>query len=300
MSHRGRGMDHPLYPYSAMPDRPPLHWPGGARVMANIVLYFEHWELNPPTGALRDARTRDPITDLFPAYRMYTWREYGNRVGVFRILDLLDRLKLPVTVAANGGACLRYPQLLRAFLDRGYEIAAHGGHASRMISSLMSEADERALIADAIDTVERAAGRRPIGWIGQDYGESTRTPGLVAEAGLQYLMDWPNDDQPYWMTVGDGLVSIPIQVEWEDTHALYNRKILPGRYPDLVNEAMDVLWDEGAQSGRYFGLHIHPWMMGKPHCFLHLQTALERLAARDGVAWSTAGEINAWMRAGTT
>jgi peptidoglycan/xylan/chitin deacetylase (PgdA/CDA1 family) len=291
-------MDHALYPYSAMPTRPALYWPGQARVAANVVLYFEHWEIDPPRDALRDPRLDDVVANLRPEFKLQTWREYGNRVGVFRILDLLDRLGLPVTVAANASACLRYPPLLRAFLERGYEIAAHGDYATRMISSRLGEDEERAVIARSLQTVADAVGQAPIGWVGQDYGESTRTPALLAEAGVQYLMDWPNDDQPYPMTVGpNGLISIPIQAEWEDTQALYARKISPRRYPDLVDEALEVLCEEGAVSGRYFGLHIHPWLMGKPHYFVHLRRALERLASRPGVRWCTGADVNAWMRA---
>ena len=292
MSTRRRGMDHDLYPYSSIRSRPTLTWPGKAAVAATVVLYFEYWELDPPQDSLQDPGQRDPIADLFPSYRFYSWREYGNRVGIFRILDLLDRLRLPVTVAANTAACQRYPFLVDEFLRRDYEIAAHGTHATRMINSAMSEAAETNLINEAINTLQRLTGRRPVGWIGQDFGESTRTPYLLAEAGLQYLMDWPNDDQPYLMTVGDRLVSIPIQTEWDEVHALWTRRVPSTRFPDIVHEALSVLRDEGRQSGRYFGLHIHPWLSGKPHRFPYLERALERLVEIEDVWWTTASGVS--------
>ena len=110
---------------------------------------------------------------MFPNYKVHAQYEYGNRVGVVRVLDLLDRHKLPVTVAANAGACEKYPYLVRQFGERGYEFAAHGTFATRMLSSQMSEAEERAAIASSLDTIARTAGTRPRGWIGQDYGELT-------------------------------------------------------------------------------------------------------------------------------
>jgi peptidoglycan/xylan/chitin deacetylase (PgdA/CDA1 family) len=296
MTERRRGMDHDLYPYSPIGTRPALHWPNRAAVAANVVLHFEYWELDPPEGALRDPRCRDPIADLFPAYRVYSWREYGNRAGIFRILALLDRLKLPVTVAANSAACERYPYLVTEFLRRGYEFAAHGTHASRMINAAMSAADERAVIAQALDQLERATGRRPTGWVGQYFGETPRTPHLLAEAGLDYLMDWPNDDQPYAMTVGRGLVSIPIQAEWDEVQALWSKRVLSTRFPKIVGEAMDVLRQEGRQSGRYFGLHIHPWISGKAHRFPYLARALEQLSKVSDVWWATAAEVSRAFR----
>ncbi|MBM3505275.1 MAG: hypothetical protein FJX65_15545 [Alphaproteobacteria bacterium] len=295
-----RGMDHGLYPYTPIGTRPALRWPNGERVAANVVLHFEYTELDPPKGAVRDARQGDPISDLYPAYRPYTWREYGARVGVFRILALLDRLRLPVTVATNTAACERYPALLEEFLERGYEIAAHGTHATRMINSTMSEAEERAVIAESLDTLEGVTGCRPVGWVGQDFGESTHTPYLLAEAGLDYLMDWPNDDQPYLMTLGRPLVSIPIQAEWDDVHMLWSRRVASARYPDLVHEALKTLCEEGQIAGRYFGLHVHPWLSGKAHRFVYFERALERLAATPGVRWASASEVARAYRATVT
>ncbi|MBM3512416.1 MAG: hypothetical protein FJX59_01730 [Alphaproteobacteria bacterium] len=296
MTTRRRGMDHSFYDYSPIRTRPKFEWPRGAAVAANVVLHFEYWELDPPPDSYKDPRYRDPIANLFPQYRIYTWREYGNRVGIFRILDLLDRLRLPVTVAANTAACERFPFLVEEFRKRKYEFAGHGSHATRMITSRMTEAEERAVIAGSLDGLERATGRRPIGWVGQDFGESSRTPHLLAEAGLDYVIDWPNDDLPYAMNLGKPLISIPAQVEWDDVQALWTRKILSPRYVDLVTEAMTTLRAEGETSARYFGLPIHPWLSGKPHQFPYLARALEKLTAVDRVWWTTAGEVAQWCQ----
>ena len=159
----------------------------------------------------------------------------------------------------------------------------------------MTEAEEKAVISESIAAVERAAGRRPTGWLGPEFGESSRTPRLLAEAGLDYVMDWPNDDQPYLMSVGRPLVSIPNPAEWDDVQLLWHRRVAMNRYPDLVAEAMATLHEEGAQSGRIFGLGLHPWLMGMAHRIRYLDQALERLAAFDQVWRATAGEIAGWM-----
>ncbi len=295
-SYRAPGMDHDLYPFSALPDRPPLRWPGGARVAYTVTLYLECWELDPPASAVRDPRFKDPMGDFRPDYRAYTLREYGNRVGIFRVFDALDRLGIRPTVAANAAACDRYPYLVEECLRRGWEFAAHATHATRMVTAKLDEARERELIARSIDAVASATGSRPRGWVAQDFGETMRTPRLLAEAGLDYVADWPNDDQPYRMTTGQGLISIPCQAEWDDVQLLWHRRILSQRYPALVAEALSVLHDEGGSSGRYFGLGLHPWLIGMPHRIRYLNEALDRIAGFDSLWQATLGEVATHMR----
>jgi allantoinase len=157
-----------------------------------------------------------------------------------------------------------------------------------MITSKMSEAEEKAEIAEAIAAIEKAAGVRPKGWQGQDYGESQRTPQLLADAGLDYVIDWPNDDQPYPMKVGKKFVSLPNQPEWDDVQQLWLRRINTTRYPDLVGEAFELLHHEG---GQVFNLSVHPWLMGMPHRIKYLDEALRRIERFGNVWQTTPGEI---------
>ncbi len=293
------GMDHDLYPYSALPTRPRLAWPDGQQLAFWVLLHLEYYELEPPEQALKDPRFQGEYGFYFPEYRPFTQREYGNRIGIFRILELLDRFDLKVTVAANAGAMERYPRLVEACLERGYEIAAHGEYQTRMITSAMAEEEERRTIDATTEIITRATGQRPVGWLGPDSSESTRTPQLLAEAGYDYVMDWPNDDQPYWMTTNPGLVSIPNQMEWDDVLALWLRHIPNPRYPDLVGEAFRGLYDEGATSGRLFGLSLHPWVIGQPHRIRYLEQALEDITGFDRVWQTTAGEISRHFRSQT-
>jgi allantoinase len=282
MTERRPGPDHSLYRHAPLPDRAPLRWPNNARVALVVFLYFETWELDPPHGAVYDKRHDGVIGGLFPNYKTFAQYEYGNRVGIMRVLDLLDRYQLPVTVAANSGACEKYPYLVGEFRARDYELAAHGSFATRMLSSRMSEAEERDAIEAPLDGVARATGTRPRGWIGQDYGESTITPRLLAEAGLRYVVDWGNDDQPYWLQTQPPLLSIPNQAEWDDVQMIWHRKVHPAVWRDTVVEAFARLHQDGA----VFGLHIHPWLLGQPHRIGYLEAAVAKIAAASEV-WRT-------------
>jgi len=297
---QGAGYDHAHFEFSALPRRQPVPWPDGARVAFCVYLYLEYLELDPPKGTVRDPRYGGALGSYFPDYLNYSHREYGNRVGVFRVLDAFDRHGIKATVAANAMLAERYPALIEACRERGFEIAAHGTAASRMITSRMSEAEERATIAHAIEAVEAAAGARPAGWFGQDFSESARTPRLLAEAGLSYVADWPNDDQPYAMNVGKPLIAMPNQAQWDDTQQMAVRRVSPPRWRDVVIEAFDYLHQEASASGSVFTLGVHPWLLGQAHRIRYLDEALARTSQYGEVWQAAAGEVADWYRKRTT
>lgn len=290
-------MDHALYPYAPIDRRPALAWPDGAGIAWFVLLHLEYWEPLPHAGSFRDPRFVGEYGSFEPDLRTFSQREYGNRVGIWRVLEVLDRHGIRATLAANSSACQRYPDIVQAARERGMELVAHGTHATRMITSRMTEAKERAHIAEAIAGIT-ATGAAPKGWLGQDYGESTRTPALLAEAGIDYVMDWPNDDQPYLMQAGGrALVAIPNFYEWDDQQLFLHRRLPTHRYPELVGEAFEVLAGEG---GRVFGIGIHPWLFGMAHRIRYLDDALTRLKAHGATWQTTAGDIAAWFRKART
>lgn len=291
MTIRRQGIDHELYWHSPMRSRPAWHLPGGARIAFCVFVYFEHFELNPPADAYRDPRFEGTLGDLYPNYRAYNQFEYGNRVGIFRVLRALDRHGLVATVAANASACERYPFLVEEFRRRGYEFAAHGYSATRMITSRMSDADQRAEIVRSIETVARTTGQRPRGWVSQDYGESTTTPTHLAEAGLTYVADWGNDDQPYFLRTTPPLVSIPNQADWDDVQMVWHRQITLAVYRDTICEAFDTLYTDAATPSVFFGLHLHPWFIGWPHRIGYIESALERILEKPSLWRTTAGRV---------
>ena len=284
------GMDNPWYDYVPFPKRPRLSWPKNARVAFYVVLHLEYYELQPAEDSLRDTRFVGEFGNYNPDYRTWTQREYGNRTGIFRVLDVLDRYQIKAGVATNAMAAERYPFLIEQCKRRGYEFIAHGTSANRMLSSKMSETEEKAEIATSIAAIEKAAGVKPTGWLGQEYGESQRTPQLLADAGLDYVLDWPNDDQPYPMKVGRKFVSMPNQPEWDDVQQLWLRRINTPRYPDIVADAFELLHREG---GQVFNLSIHPWLMGMAHRIKYLDEALRRIERFGNVWHATPGEVAA-------
>jgi peptidoglycan/xylan/chitin deacetylase (PgdA/CDA1 family) len=158
---------------------------------------------------------------------------------------------------------------------------AHGGFATRRITSRMSEAEERALIAASRETVQAATGEAPVGWCGQDFNESTRTTALLTEAGFHYTTDWPNDDRPYLLS--SGLLALPPQPEWNDLECMWLRRVPPPVWADSVAEAFTYLHNEG---GGVFNLTLHPWITGQAHRIRWLNEALSRVLGKPGV-WRT-------------
>lgn len=287
-----RGPDHALHPYAPQPARPDFLWPDGKRVAAYILLHIEHTEIVPPDGTHRDPRFRGAFFTGSPDWHSYSYRDYGNRIGAWRILDLLDALKLPASVAVNTLAARRHPELVAACAARGFEPVAHGLSASRMVTARMTEAEERAHIEQSRDKL-RGTWPGATGWLGQDHGATPHSTRLLHEAGFAYSLDWANDDEPYLH--GSGLLAMPPPAEWDDVQTLWLRRVPVTRWPGLVRDALDRLLGE-TRGGRVLGLGIHPWMLGAPHRVRYLRASLEDLAARPGLHLATAGALAAHAR----
>lgn len=286
-------MDHTLYDYSALPGRRGLRWAQGPGLAAFAVLFLEHWELTPPAGALRDPRMVGEFGSYTPDYRSWSQREYGLRVGIFRVIDALREAGLRPAIAANAMAVQRLPQLVDSFNDWGCEWIAHGLAATRMMHAGLPLAQQRAHIAESMDVLAAATGRRPQGWLSQDWGTSADTPALLAEAGLGYTLDWTNDDQPYWMHTRPALLSLPLSAEWDDVQCQWLRNLEPREHGALALAAFERLRDECARHDRcaVFALPIHPWLSGMPSRIGALRALLARLRAHTDVHWTTPGAI---------
>jgi allantoinase len=276
---RPPGMDHTLYPYRALPDAPRFAWPGGARIALSVTLMLEARHTVPPEGSSRDPRIISPLGNFSPDWLTWSQHEYGNRVGIFRVLDMLDRFTVTPNVALGAAAAARYPELVDECAQRGACFLAHGTWATERITSRMSLAQERAHIRDSRDAVAAATGRAPQGWAGQDFNESPDTAALLTEAGFAYTTDWSNDDRPYLLN--DTLVSLPAQSEWNDLEAMWLRRISPRAWADGLAEGFAVLHDEG---GAVFHLVLHPWIAGQAHRIRYLGEALSAILGR-GLTW---------------
>ena len=284
---------HGRYAYSALPDRPVYDWPGGRRLAVYVGLNLETFDFGAGLGA--ELAPGGPQPDVLN----YAWRDWGNRVGAWRIRDTLDALAIPASVLVNSRLYRDCPGLIEAFRARGDEIVGHGRTNAERQGTL-DEAAERALIAEATGTIARAEGRAPAGWLGPWISQSRVTPDLLAEAGYRYLLDWCHDDQPTWLaTRGVGgvpgrILAMPYQQELNDIPAIVARKDTGRQFADAVVDAFDEMLEQAQAAPLVLGLALHPYIVGQPHRLRPLRAALRHIAAHRETVWiATAGEIAA-------
>jgi peptidoglycan/xylan/chitin deacetylase (PgdA/CDA1 family) len=291
-------MDHGHYAWSPIVGREPLVWPDRARIAVTFVVSLGHFEADLAPGAFDPPTHRSPLRMMpAPDYPTVTHREYGHRVGIFRLFELFDAHAIRATAAIDALTARGYGRLVAECVRRGWDVIAHGVGQRRAITAEMSEADERAYIRFALDSVARVANAMPRGWLGPEQSESTRTPALLSELGVDYVCDWANDDQPYLIGRADRpLVSLPLMQEVSDVSMHWNRRVTMARWAELVCEAFDTLYDEGRDSGRLFALPLHPWCIGQPFRVKYLEQVLAHIRRHDGVWATTGAEIAAWCR----
>jgi peptidoglycan/xylan/chitin deacetylase (PgdA/CDA1 family) len=289
-------MDNPYYDWSPLPARPALRWPNGARVAVCVIVSLEQAEWLPgPDVAVPPSTVRfGPYPRVLDVHDLSA-HEYGNRVGVFRVLDVLDRHRIRATAAVDGALARGNPYVVERCRERGYEFIAHGLSASRAITEEMGDEAERAYIAASLEAVEAATGTRPRGWLSPDYMESTRTVRLLAGAGVRYVCDWPNDEQPYRMKVPVGeMVALPVTHDADEIVTHRSRGLPMSRWLRIVTESFDRLHRDGAETGRLLVFNVHPYLMGQPFRIRFLDRALAHVLAGDGVWTATASEIVDW------
>lgn len=278
---------HGRYRYSPIEDRPAADWPGGRRLAVYIALNIEVFAFGEGLGA--ELAPGGPQPDVLN----YAWRDYGNRVGVWRLLEEFYRLELPVTVLANSDSYTECPQVMAAFRSRGDEVVAHGRTNSER-QGVLHEEGERALIAETTGVILREEGGRPAGWLGPWISQSRFTPDLLAEAGYDYLLDWCHDDQPVWMATRDGgrILSVPYPQELNDIPAVVARKVEGRAFADMIVDGFDEQLEQASRQPLVFGLALHPYIVGQPHRLRPLRRALDHIAAhRDRIWLCHAGDI---------
>lgn len=299
---RRPGMDHPHYEYSPLRSRPQLRWPSERPVALAVVVLLEHIEAEQPDG-FSAIDTVGPLVRLphpNAIYRFASVREYGNRVGIFRVLEALKRFSIPPTVAIDAMTAERVPSLVQTCRDYGAEFVAHGISLSRPISSVLGPDRERAYVRESVDRLTAALGTRPVGWFGPEYSESESTPSVLDEAGFEYLCDWPNDEQPYHLNTPRRMVSVPTTFALEDANALSVRWVPLDTYVDNAVAAFTQLAVEGRDGGRSMVLVVRPWLIGKAFRIAAFEQLLEAITA-SGQAWaSTTGGIVSAFRGART
>lgn len=291
------------YRYIPLPERRPLVWPGGARLALVVTLNLESWDLARDTDADYHAGGPAIAADILPAripdFPNYTWREYGQRVGVWRLYDLFDEIGVKASCTANAVTFDRHRAMVQAALDRGWEIVAHDWEQGDRLSDHAGfPAREHDVILKTLAKFEAETGRRAQGWLSASQRGTLKTADILVEQGCIFYCDLMNDDQPYLLETPLGpIVSIPYSNELDDNALLARRHHTTDEFRDLLIEEFDVLYAEGEHNGRMMTIGLHPHVAGRAHRVRAIREFLLHAKAREHVWWPSREEIARWYLA---
>src|SRR5258705_3995992 len=257
------------FTYSAINNRPRLTLPGGARLAVWVIVNMEEW--TPLERMPRPGLTRPGGGSPMPDVPNGAWPESGNRVGFWRMLEVIDRLRIPAVLAINGGAIQAYEPIARAALERRWEFIGHGFGQRNM----QKVPDERVDIQKTTAAIAAFTGRRPRGWLGPGLTETWDTPDILAEEGYEYVCDWVLDDQPVPIKTRTGsLVSVPYTQECNDVAMMLIQHHKASEYRDRAIDQFDQFYSDAHDSARVMALFVHPYIMVAVHRLLYFRKSL--------------------------
>ena len=274
---------HGRYEYSNITKRPDYTWPNGARLAVYVAVNIEAFGF----GIGKGVAIAPP--DQAMSASVYSWRDYGNRVGVWRLFELFDELDLPIEAQMNIEVYEAAPDIPERLRKRGDEIVGHGATNSEG-QEHMSEAEERALIARVTTTIEKHEGRRPIGWMSPWLSNSPVTLDLLQEAGYRYTMDWTMDDQPVWLRTRAGpLLSIPYPIELNDSQHIVHRKGGAAEFRGMIVDQFEEMIEQCERHPLVMNVSVHTYVFGQPFRLRRLRTALRHCQkhVKAGRVWWT-------------
>lgn len=274
---------HNRFPYSGISQRPDFSWPGGKKLALYVALNVEHFPFGAPTGIDLDRETK-PWSQ-----RSWLWREYGNRVGGWRMADLFDHYEMNLGVIVNAANYTHCPDLVARFRDRGDELIGHGISNGTQRPIDMDEQTERDMIRQVTEIMTKADGVRPAGWLSPYLTPSDKTPDLLAQSGYEYLLDWGLcDEQPVWMDTDHGkILSVPYPIELNDQPAIVGRRLTASGYADTIIDQFDELMRVSRDQPVVFPISLHTFVMGQPYRMAQLRRALDHIMARRDEIWVT-------------
>ena len=272
---------HGRYDYVPIKGRRGYDWPNGTRLAVYIAVNVEHFAFGEGLGA--ELAPGGPQPDILN----FAWRDYGNRVGIWRLLDLLDEMNLPACCLTNSSIYDYCPAIPAAFRSRGDEIVAHGRtNAERQ--STMDEAQERLVIAETTKAVTQHEGTAPTGWLGPWIAESWVTPDLLKESGYEYVLDWCMDDQPIWLRTRSGpLLAVPYPQEINDIPAIAVRRVSAAEFADMIVANFVEMLKQAEGGPLVMGIALHPYIVGQPYRMHYLRPALAEIAKQRDKIWLT-------------
>lgn len=279
---------HYRYDHHPIVGRKDYDWPDGKRLAFYVAFNVEHFAFGRGMGL-------DPHHPDGPqTHRNWSWRDYGNRVGIWNLLRVLEELGLPATMLMNSTMCDHYPELMDYIAARGDDVLGHGRTGAEFLSSFW-ESDEARVIDESTNSLRRCFGKRPTGWMGSGCNESPVTPDLLQEAGYAYLLDWPMDDQPIWMrTRGGRILSVPYPMELNDAGSLAIRDHTGRDFADMIVDQFEEMLEDSKKRPLVFSLSLHAFIAGQPFRLRPLRKALKHCVTHpraETVWFTTAGRI---------
>ena len=275
------------FEFSPIGSRPDFSWPGSKRLAIHLCLNLEHFSFGEGYGISYSPGIPHPNT-----YN-WGWREYGNRVGVWRLLDLCAEQQIPVSALVNSELYAHAPEIMDALRDRGDEIVGHGRTNSEHQNDF-DEAGEAAIIREATDIIARHEGRPPSGWLSPGVNPSAVTTDLLQEAGYTYILDWPIDDQPVWLSTRNGgrILQVPYPQEINDIPFIVLHHGTASDFADAIIENFEEMLRQSGDQPLVFGISIHAFLMGQPFRIKEFRRALDHInRRRDEIWWATTGQI---------
>ena len=270
---------HGRYAYSSIVSRPDYNWPEGARLAVYVALNIEQFSY----GEGRGAAIAPP--DQAQSHSIYSWRDYGNRVGIWRILEMLDALDIPAEAQVNTAIYEHCPDIPEALRERGHEILGHGVSNSFEQGGL-DEAAEAMLIRTVTDFLTAREGKAPAGWMSPWLSNSAVTPDLLQEAGYRYFMDWTSDDQPIWMRTRNGrILAMPYPIECNDTRGIVWYRYSSQEFADMLVECFDEMLRQSEHQPLVCPISLHPFVVGRPYRLGPLRRAFEHIAKHRSRIW---------------
>ena len=277
--------------FSAMADRAPLELPDGARVAVWVIVNIENWDID---GPLPRTVLPPPGHQVhIPDIPNWSWQEYGMRVGFWRFHEALASRNIPVTLSINGSVCVQYPRLAEAAKDSGWEFL---GHAYWQRPTHLIE-DQRADIRRTIETIREFSGKAPRGWMGPGLTETYESPDLLAAEGIEYVADYPMDDQPFEIKTESGpLISVPYTVELNDIAMMLVQHHKAAEFYDRCMDNFERLYQEGEHNARVMAIAVHPYISGVPYRIKYFEKVLDEISSTPGVLMWTGEQVLDWYK----
>jgi allantoinase len=288
------------YDYIPLPKRNPLRWPNGARVAVVLTFNLETWDITKPTTKPYYAGGPSILPDILPGdtpdFPNYTWREYGQRVGLWRLYELFDSLGVHASCTTNAVTFDRRREMVDGCLERGWELLAHNWEQGELLTDFARDPQkEREVVLRTLERFEQYTGRKSKGWLSSSLQGTLQTADILAEAGCTFYCDIMNDDQPFLLRTPHGpIVATPYSNEINDFTFITRKNFTTDQFRDALIEEFDVLYEEGAKTGRIMNVGLHPHVSGRAHRVRALRQFIEHVLSKPDVWWPKREEMAAW------